>query len=84
MSVDDTRAAVAAGLIGAEEAHTELLDSIVEVARAIFGARASSIMLLDEETDELVSGRRRRGLGQAGGAALPGQRGHRRLGPGVP
>ncbi|QMU80486.1 GAF domain-containing protein [Streptacidiphilus sp. PB12-B1b] len=32
----------------------ELLESVVEVARAIFGAQASSIMLLDEETDELV------------------------------
>jgi len=32
----------------------ELLESVVEVARAIFGAQASSILLLDEETDELV------------------------------
>ncbi|PLW74182.1 GAF domain-containing protein, partial [Streptomyces sp. DJ] len=32
----------------------ELLQSIVETARAIFGAQASSIFLLDEETDELV------------------------------
>ena len=28
--------------------------AIVEVARSIFGARASSILLLDEETEELV------------------------------
>ncbi len=28
--------------------------AIVEVARSIFGAKASSILLLDEETEELV------------------------------
>lgn len=32
----------------------ELLQSVVEVARAIFGAQASSVFLLDEEADELV------------------------------
>nr|WP_243876423.1 GAF domain-containing protein [Streptomyces sp. 846.5] len=32
----------------------ELLQSIVDVARAIFGAQASSVFLLDEETGELV------------------------------
>ncbi|MET9919427.1 GAF domain-containing protein [Streptomyces sp. NPDC006435] len=32
----------------------ELLQSIVDVARAIFGAEASSVFLLDEEADELV------------------------------
>ncbi|WP_405014902.1 GAF domain-containing protein [Kitasatospora sp. NBC_01539] len=32
----------------------ELLQSVVDVARAIFGAQASSVFLLDEETDELV------------------------------
>src|SRR5262249_1404725 len=36
------------------QAYRELLTSIVEVARAIFAARASSICLLDEDTDELV------------------------------
>ena len=51
---DDLRAAVAAGVLGSEEAHLSLLTSIVEVARAIFGARAASIFLLDEEADELV------------------------------
>ena len=51
---DDLRAAVAAGVLGSEEQHRTLLRAIVEVARAIFGAQASSIMLLDEETDELV------------------------------
>jgi GAF domain-containing protein len=33
---------------------TELLQSVVDVARAIFGAQASSVFLLDEEADELV------------------------------
>ena len=50
----DLRAAAAAGVLGSEEAHRALLRSIVQVARAIFGARASSIFLLDEATDELV------------------------------
>ena len=54
MPDSDLRAAVAAGVIGAEDAHRALLRSIVEVARAIFSAKASSIFLLDEETDELV------------------------------
>jgi GAF domain-containing protein len=51
---DDLRAAVAAGVLGSEAGHRELLRSIVEVARAIFHARAASIFLLDEEADELV------------------------------
>jgi GAF domain-containing protein len=41
-------------VLGAEEAYRALLRSIVEVARAIFSARASSIFLLDEDADELV------------------------------
>jgi GAF domain-containing protein len=51
---EELRAAVAAGVLGAEEAHRSLLQSIVEVARALFRAKASSIFLLDEEADELV------------------------------
>ena len=54
MSGEELRAAVAAGVAGSEAAHRELLRAIVQVARAIFGAKASSIMLLDEEADELV------------------------------
>src|SRR6187397_769457 len=54
MTEDELRAAVAAGVLRSEEGHRELLRSIVEVARAIFHARASSIFLLDEERDELV------------------------------
>jgi GAF domain-containing protein len=51
---DDLRSAVAAGALGAEQSYAQLLQSIVEVARAIFHAKASSIFLLDEEADELV------------------------------
>jgi GAF domain-containing protein len=51
---EDLRAAVAAGVLGAEEQFRALLQSVVEVARAIFRAKASSIFLLDEEADELV------------------------------
>ena len=50
----DLRAAVAAGVLGADAAYRELLQATVEVARAIFKAKASSVFLLDEETDELV------------------------------
>jgi GAF domain-containing protein len=51
---DDLRAAVAAGVIGSSEGFHTLLSAITEVARSIFGATASSILLLDEATDELV------------------------------
>jgi GAF domain-containing protein len=54
MESDELRAAVAAGALAAREGYRPLLQSIVEVARAIFGARAASIMLLDGETGELV------------------------------
>jgi GAF domain-containing protein len=51
---EELKAAVAAGVVGSEETFRSLLESVAEVARAIFGAKASSIFLLDEETDELV------------------------------
>jgi GAF domain-containing protein len=54
MSEDRFRAAVAAGVVATDELHRALLQSIVETARAIFAAKASSIFLLDEEADELV------------------------------
>jgi GAF domain-containing protein len=54
MTDERLQAAVAAGVLASEEEFGRLLRSIVEVARAIFGARASSIFLLDEEADELV------------------------------
>ena len=54
MSEDRFRAAVAAGVAGSEGSYAELLRSIVQVARAIFSAKGSSIWLLDEQADELV------------------------------
>lgn len=54
MSEDRLHAAVAAGVLGSEERFRELLRSVVEVARAIFAAKASSVLLLDEEANELV------------------------------
>src|SRR5215218_7863005 len=62
--------AVAAGVLAAEEGHRELLQSIVEVARGIFGARASSIFLLDVDADELVF----EAVAGEGASSLIGQR----------
>jgi GAF domain-containing protein len=50
----DLRAAVAAGVFAAEESYRSLLRATVEVARAIFHAKAASVFLLDEATEELV------------------------------
>ncbi len=46
--------AVAAGALGDDASHRALLVAIVQVARAIFHARAASVLLLDEAADELV------------------------------
>ena len=51
---ENLQAAVSAGVMSAETEHRALLQSIVEVARSIFSAKASSIFLHDEEADELV------------------------------
>jgi GAF domain-containing protein len=51
---DEARVSRAADVLGATDQHAALLRTVVEVARAIFGAQASSIMLYDEATDELV------------------------------
>jgi GAF domain-containing protein len=50
----DDRAAVAAGLLPGDDLHRSLLRSIVDVARAIFRARAASVFLLDTGADQLV------------------------------
>ena len=47
-------AAVAAGLLPAEAGQRELLQSIVELARRVFAAKAVSIQRYDERSDELV------------------------------
>ena len=52
--MSDLRAAVAAGVLASEAAHRALLQATVEVARGIFHAKAASVFLYDEETDELV------------------------------
>jgi GAF domain-containing protein len=52
--MSDLNAAVAAAVVGADDAYRSLLTSTVEVARAIFRAKAASVLLLDEEADELV------------------------------
>jgi len=61
---------------GDEETYRGLLQSIVDVARAIFGAEAASIFLLDEDNDQLVfeavSGR---GEGELLGARFPSSTG---------
>jgi GAF domain-containing protein len=54
MTDDPYTAAAAAGVLASEDGHRRLLQSVVDVARAIFEAGAASVMLLDEETDELV------------------------------
>jgi GAF domain-containing protein len=54
MSENELQAAVSAGVMSAETEHRALLQWIVEVARAIFSAKAASIFLHDEEADELV------------------------------
>jgi GAF domain-containing protein len=52
--MSDLRAAVGAGVLGADESFRALLQSTVETARRIFRAKASSVFLLDEQTEELV------------------------------
>jgi GAF domain-containing protein len=54
MSDERLRDAVAAGVLGAGESYRSLLQSVVETARAIFHAKASSVFLHDTATDELV------------------------------
>jgi len=51
---EQARIARAASILDSEADHAALLRTVVEVARGIFGAKASSVMLYDEETDELV------------------------------
>jgi GAF domain-containing protein len=54
MTDDRLSSAVSAGVLASESAHRQLLTSVAETARAIFGARAASIFLYDEASDELV------------------------------
>jgi len=54
MSAAQLRDAVAAGVLAGQQGHRPLLQSIVETARSIFGAQASSILLHDAGAKELV------------------------------
>src|SRR4030081_491616 len=54
MSEEGFPAPVVAGALGADSAHRELLQAIVDVTRSIFDAKAATIFLLDDQTDELV------------------------------
>ena len=70
MSQERGEAAAAGVLGGDEETYRSLLQSIVDVVRAIFGAEASSIFLYDEDADELVF----EAVSGQGGDALVGTR----------
>src|SRR5438132_2171479 len=73
---DELRAAVATGVLGSDAAYRSLLQSIVDVARAIFSARASSVFLLDEAIDQLVfEGGSGEGAGELVGTRLPSSTG---------
>ena len=54
MSEDPRRVARAAGRLGDQVERRELLQAIVDTARAIFQAEAASVLLLDERSKELV------------------------------
>ena len=54
MSDNLYRAAAAAAVLGSDERHGALIQSIVDVARALFRAEAATFFLLDDETGELV------------------------------
>jgi GAF domain-containing protein len=55
MTNDEDLLAAASALLGeAESDHIELLGSVVDTARALFGAAAATIFLLDEQSKELV------------------------------
>jgi signal transduction protein with GAF and PtsI domain len=64
------RDAVAASSLAGAAVYDELLQSIIETARAIFAAQASSIILYDEASDELVF----RAATGAEGSSLIGRR----------
>ena len=54
MQDETRRLSLALAGLASEQTHRSLLASIVDVARAIFDARAASIFLYDEASDELV------------------------------
>lgn len=52
--MSDERGSVAAGLLPGDQQHRALLGAITNTARAIFRAKAASVFLYHEDTDELV------------------------------
>jgi GAF domain-containing protein len=54
MAEPELQAAVAAGVMAAEAEQRALLASIVNVAQLIFHAKAASVFLYDDDSDELV------------------------------
>jgi len=54
MIEDSSESRSVAAMTQTDQLSAELLQSVVDVARAIFGAEASSIFILDEEADELI------------------------------
>lgn len=52
--MSDDRRSVAAGLLPDDAQHRALLQAITDTARAIFHAKAASVFLYDEDSDELV------------------------------
>jgi GAF domain-containing protein len=62
--------AVSAAVVNWRREQDTLIQSVVEVARAIFNAAASSIFLLDESTNELVF----EAVAGEGASILPGRR----------
>jgi len=67
---DGLVAAVSAAVVDWRREHDTLIQSVVDVARAIFNAAASSIFLLDESTNELVF----EAVSGEGASILPGRR----------
>ena len=70
MTDDRLTAAVSAGVLASESAHRRLLTSVAETARAIFAAKAASIFLYDEDSDDLVF----EAVAGSGGDSLLGRR----------
>lgn len=64
------RGAASSALLASEERHRALLQATVDAARAIFGAAAASVFLLEEERGELVF----EAVSGEGSAALIGRR----------
>src|SRR2546430_12198144 len=54
MIEDSSESRSVAAMTQTDQLSAELLQSVIDVARAIFGAEASSIFMLDEEADELI------------------------------